>query len=90
MAMRPYITQRLIEKISSIEERILEKGTGISPPLRVNATCKLGCSTKIQAETLPLLIFQREKRITCHDITMIGKPMRKGLEIFFLKAKIFP
>jgi hypothetical protein len=72
MGMRPYVTQQLFEKIPSIKERILKKGTGIDPAFRINTTCKLGCSTKIQAEAFPLLIFQREKGITRHHIPMIG------------------
>jgi hypothetical protein len=80
----------LIEQIPSIEERILEKGTGIDLPFWINTTGKLGCSTKIQAETLPLLVFQREEGITCYHILMIGKPLRKDLEILFSKAKIIP
>jgi hypothetical protein len=69
--MRPYISQRLLEKIPSVKERILEKGTGIDPSLRINTTRKLCGSTKIQAEPLPFLIFQREEGITSDYILMI-------------------
>jgi hypothetical protein len=68
----------------------LEKGTGIDFPFWINTTGELGCSTEIQAETLPLLIFQREEGITCYHVPMIGKPVRKGPEILLFKTKIIP
>jgi hypothetical protein len=79
MGMRPNLTYRLIQKTSSAEEWVLQKGTRVNTSLRIDTTRKLGGSTKIQAHTLPFLLFQRKEGVACDDILVIGQPLRKDL-----------